>query len=82
MWVAAQPIDVCRTVYGLVALVGQGLGSAPYSGDMVFLRSRRNDRIKLLAWDGRGIMLVTRRLEHGHLAHCCLVKYRSSAAPW
>ena len=31
-------------------------------------RSKRSDRIKLLAWDGSGIILATKWLEHGHFA--------------
>ncbi len=52
-------------MHGQVALVGQALGSDPYCGDVFVFRSKRHDRIKLLAWDGSGIILATKWLEHG-----------------
>ncbi len=68
MWVATQPIDFRRGVHGLVALVAQALSADPYGGDIFVFRSKRNDRIKLLAWDGSGIVLATKWLEHGRFA--------------
>jgi transposase len=65
VWVATRPIDFRRGVHGLVAMVGQALGSDPYCGDVFVFRSKRHDRIKLLAWDGSGIILATKWLEHG-----------------
>jgi transposase len=68
VWVATQPIDFRRGVHGLVGLVAQALGADPYGGDIFVFRSKRNDRIKLLAWDGSGIVLATKWLEHGRFA--------------
>jgi len=34
--------------------------------DIFVFRSKRNDRIKLLAWDGSGMVLATKWLEQGH----------------
>jgi transposase len=64
VWVATQPVDFRRGVHGLVALVARALGD-PYAGDIFVFRSKRSDRIKLLAWDGSGIVLATKWLEQG-----------------
>jgi transposase len=65
VFVATQPIDFRRGVHGLVALVADGLGGQPYSGDIFVFRSKRLDRLKLLAFDGSGIVLATKWLEVG-----------------
>lgn len=63
--VAAQPIDFRRGVNGLVALVAEALAADPYCGDVFIFRSKRKDRLKLLAWDGSGLVLATKWLEAG-----------------
>lgn len=65
MWVATQPVDFRRGVHGLATLVAQARGADPYGGEVFVFRSKRNDRIKLLAWDGSGVVLATKWLEHG-----------------
>ena len=39
-----------------------------YSGVIVIFRSRRGDRLKLLAWDGSGLVMTYKRLEQGRFA--------------
>lgn len=68
VWVATRPIDFRNGVHGLVALVADRLRAAPYGGDIFVFRSKRSDRIKLLVWDGSGIILATKWLEDGHFA--------------
>jgi len=63
--VASRPIDFRRGVHGLVAMVAQALGADPYCGDVFVFRSKRKDRVKLVVWDGTGIVLVTKWLEEG-----------------
>jgi hypothetical protein len=48
---------------GLAALVRESLGGDPYSGVVYVFRAKRADRVKLLLWDGTGLMLVGKRLE-------------------
>jgi transposase len=48
---------------GLAAVVRESLGSDPYSGVVYVFRARRADRVKLLLWDGTGLVLVGKRLE-------------------
>ena len=63
--VASRPIDFRRGVHGLVAMVAQALGADPYCGDVFVFRSKRKDRLKLVVWDGTGMVLVTKWLEEG-----------------
>ena len=67
VFVATQPIDFRRGVHGLVALVAEG-GGEPYSGDVFVFRSKRSDRLKLLVFDGSGLVLATKWLEEGGFA--------------
>jgi transposase len=69
VFVATQPIDFRTGVHGLVALVAQGLQADPYRcGDVFVFRSKRADRLKLLAFDGTGMVLATKWLEEGKFA--------------
>ena len=62
---ATQPIDFRKSVHTLAALVSEALRADPYCGDVFVFRSKRADRVKLLAWDGSGMVLVTKWLEEG-----------------
>jgi transposase len=62
---AAQPVDFRKSVHTLSALVSEALRADPYCGDVFIFRSKRSDRVKLLAWDGSGMVLVTKWLEEG-----------------
>ena len=44
---------------GLASLVERELRLDPFSGMLFIFRARRADRIKLLVWDGTGLVLVT-----------------------
>jgi transposase len=63
--VASQPVDFRKSVHTLSALVSEALRASPYCGDIFVFRSKRMDRVKLLAWDGSGMVLVTKWLEQG-----------------
>jgi transposase len=63
--VAAQPVDFRKSIHTLSALVAEALRANPYCGDVFVFRSKRSDRVKLLAWDGSGMVLVTKWLEQG-----------------
>jgi transposase len=61
--VATRPVDFRKGMDGLAALVHESLGSDPYSGVIYVFRAKRADRVKLLLWDGTGLVLVAKRLE-------------------
>lgn len=63
--VATQPIDFRAGINRLVSLVTQALGSDAYDGAVYVFRSRRADRLKMIHFDGSGIMLATKWLEVG-----------------
>lgn len=63
--VATRPVDFRKGMDGLAALVQQQLGADPYGGVVYVFRARRADRVKLLHWDGTGLVLVSKRLEAG-----------------
>src|SRR4051812_43134125 len=46
-------------------LLAAYLGADPFSGAVLVFRSRRADRIKILLWDGSGLVLVWKQLEGG-----------------
>ena len=62
---AAQPVDFRKSLHTLSALVSEALRANPYCGDVFVFRSKRADRVKLLAWDGSGMVLVTKWLHQG-----------------
>jgi transposase len=61
--IASKPVDFRKGINGLAALVSTALGANPYSGDIYVFRSKRNDRLKLVVWDGSGMVLLTKVLE-------------------
>ncbi len=63
--VATQPVDFRKGVNGLVALIADTLKADPYAGHLYVFRSKRNDRLKMLRYDGSGVVLVTKWLEAG-----------------
>lgn len=63
--VATRPIDFRKGADGLAALVRETLGHDPFSGTIYVFRCKRSDRVKLLAWDGSGLLLLWKRLEQG-----------------
>ncbi len=62
---AAQPVDFRKGMDGLAALVQQALRADPFQGDVFIFRARRSDRVKLLIFDGTGLVLYSKRLEAG-----------------
>jgi transposase len=63
--VATKPVDFRRGAEGLIALVREHLGHDPFSGTIYVFRSKRADRLKIVAWDGSGLVLFWKRLEQG-----------------
>jgi transposase len=55
-----------KGVDGLAMLVQQVLQETPFGGAIFAFRGRRGGLIKLLWYDGQGMCLFSKRLEHGH----------------
>lgn len=66
--IAMRPVDFRRGHDGLAATVQNELGLDPHSGLTVVFRSKRGDRVKILVWDGTGLVLTYKRLESGQFA--------------
>ncbi len=48
---------------GLVAYVKSALRRDPFTGTVFVFRAKRGDRLKLIYWDGTGLVMVYKRLE-------------------
>nr|WP_246534663.1 IS66 family insertion sequence element accessory protein TnpB [Aliiroseovarius lamellibrachiae] len=66
--IATKPVDFRKGHDGLAAVAHTELGFAPKAGVMVVFRSKRGDRIKVLFWDGSGVVMIYKRLEQGAFA--------------
>ena len=53
---------------GLAALVQQALRADPFAGEVFIFRSKRADRVKILVYDGTGLVLYSKRLEAGRFS--------------
>lgn len=62
---ATRPVDFRCGHDSLAAKVQNELRLDPHSGLTVVFRSKRGDRIKVLVWDGSGLVLIYKRLEQG-----------------
>lgn len=62
IYLATRPIDFRKGMDGLVAYVANNFELDPYDGAVWIFRSRRADRLKLIVWDGTGLVLVVKRL--------------------
>ena len=61
--VATKPVDFRKGHDGLAALVNNELHKNPFTGTVFVFRSKRADRLKLLYWDGTGLVMAYKRLE-------------------
>ncbi len=65
IFLASEPIDFRKGVDGLVAHVANHFELDPVDSAIYVFRSRRADRLKLLVWDGTGLVLTMKRLNGG-----------------
>ncbi len=66
IWLVAGATDMRRGFDGLAALVAQHLDRDPFSGQVFAFRGRRGHLLKLLFWDGQGLVVYAKRLDRGH----------------
>ena len=65
IFIGSTPIDMRKSIDGLMAIVQVELEKDPYSGHLFVFVSRRCDRVKILTWDKGGFFLIYKRLERG-----------------
>ena len=66
IWLVAGTTDMRRGFDGLASLVAQQLNRDPFSGALFAFRGRRGHLVKILFWDGQGLVLYSKRLEREH----------------
>ena len=62
---AINPVDFRKGIDGLAGLCLNRLAQDPLSGTIFLFRNRSNNAIKILAYDGQGFWLCTKRLSKG-----------------
>ena len=65
IWIVAGHTDMRKGFDGLAALVQSALATNPFDGHVFVFRGRRGDILKVLWFDGQGLMLLAKRLERG-----------------
>ena len=61
--VATRPVDFRKGHDGLAAMVKRELRRDPFTGTVFVFRAKRADRLKIIFWDGTGLVMVYKRLE-------------------
>lgn len=62
---ATEPVDMRKSIDGLMAVVRSSWGEDVYSGHLFVFVSRRGDRVKVLTFSRGGFVLYYKRLEQG-----------------
>ena len=65
VWIVAGHTDMRKGFDGLAAMVQGALSENPFSGHVFVFRGRRGDILKVLWFDGQGLLLLSKRLERG-----------------
>jgi transposase len=65
IFLAVHPVDFRKGIDGLAARCRQTLGDNPLGGAVYVFRNRTGTTLKLLAYDGQGFWLCTKRLSQG-----------------
>jgi transposase len=63
--IALGVTDMRKGIDGLATLIQEILLHDPFSGHLFAFRGGKANLIKILFWDGTGLCLFTKRLEHG-----------------
>ena len=65
IWLSTAAVDGRKGFDTLCGIVRQALGHDPLCGDLFVFRNRSMARVKILFWDGNGLVLYAKRLEKG-----------------
>ncbi|WP_420351314.1 IS66 family insertion sequence element accessory protein TnpB [Paenirhodobacter sp.] len=63
IYLATRPVDFRKGMDGLAAIVQAECDLDPFSGAIFVFRAKRTDRLKIVVWDGTGLVLVCKRIE-------------------
>lgn len=56
--IATRQVDFRKGHDGLAAVVQSMLREDPFAGAVFVFRAKRSDRLKILFWDGTGLVMV------------------------
>ena len=65
--IACQPIDFRKGIDALVGYCRNELAKNPFSGTVFVFRNKARTSLRMLAYDGQGFWLATKRLSQGRL---------------
>ena len=80
VYLACGVTDMRKSITGLAALVQVGLRQDPAGGAVFAFRGRKGDRLKLLYWDGTGVLVLAKRLERGRFSWTAATDERTKIA--
>jgi len=63
IYLATHPVDFRKGMDGLAAIVMEEFDLDPFYGAIFVFRSKRADRLKLIVWDGTGLVMAYKRIE-------------------
>ncbi len=63
IYVATKPVDFRKGMDGVAAIVMNEFDLDPFSRAIFAFRSKRADRMKMIVWDGAGLMQVYKHTE-------------------
>lgn len=63
IYLATQPVDFRKGMDGLANYVMTNFELDPFSGAFFAFRSKGRDKIKILLWDGTGLVMIYKRIE-------------------
>jgi transposase len=65
IYVYIEPVDMRRSIDGLVVMLADTYKLNPQTGDLFIFTNQLKNRIKLLFWDRNGFVLYYKKLERG-----------------
>lgn len=65
VYIASEPVDMRNGMDGLAAICRQKLEADPMTGAVFVFTNRTHSHVRLLAYDGQGFWLCTKRLSAG-----------------
>ncbi|QIE43553.1 IS66 family insertion sequence element accessory protein TnpB (plasmid) [Rhodobacteraceae bacterium SC52] len=63
IYLATKPVDFRKGMDGLANYVLSNFELDPFSGAFFVFRSKGRDKIKILLWDGTGLVMIYKRIE-------------------
>ena len=80
IYVAVRPVDMRKSFNGLWSAVSEQLHEEPKSGAVYCFINKERTRLKLLYWDGTGVWVRAKRLEHGRFSWTAATDDRTKIA--